>query len=137
MDGPGRIAFVTYCAAAKRPDPGLLPAAERYLSDRISRVGSAAAVLGYPFFILSGKFGLLAPLDPIPDYDHLLTGGEVQDHARRVADRIIELGLATVLFFSRPLDVDPGAGPYRRAAAEACRLAGVEFKLVEWNGSSS
>ncbi len=130
--GPKRTALVTYCAAAKRPDPGHLPAVERYLSDRIARVGSAAAILGYDFFILSGRFGLLAPLDPIPAYDHLLTVAEAAAHARLVAGQLGDRGVGSVVFFSRPVAVDPGVAAYRLAAEEGCRLAGVEYHLVEW-----
>jgi hypothetical protein len=66
-------AFITYCSVAKDPSPGLLASLERYQSQRIRGVKQLADAQGMTFYTLSGEFGLVAPIDLIPYYDHLLS----------------------------------------------------------------
>jgi cytoplasmic iron level regulating protein YaaA (DUF328/UPF0246 family) len=49
--------------------------------------------LGQKFLILSGKYGILEPSDPIPYYDHLLQSSEVSEHSKKVADQLETLGV--------------------------------------------
>ncbi len=125
------ILYVTYCAAAKDPTPGPLAAARRYRSTRIDAVGAWAVRRGAAFRILSGKYGLLAPDEPIPDYDHLLTADQVAAHIQHVAGQLRGLGPSDVVFYTRRADADPGAMPYRRCCVEACGLVGVACKVIE------
>ena len=126
-----RTILMTYCSARKAPDPGSIPALVRYRSDRIAGVAATAESLGLDFFILSGKYGLLAPTDPIPDYDHQLTLQEIPVRAAALTAQLQSRRIDQVLFYSRSLAVDPGVEAYCEAARRACAEAGIEFELVE------
>ncbi len=95
--------FCTYCSAEKATTEAPLPALDRYRSERIRRIHAAALAAGQGFFILSGEYGLLAPDDAIPCYDHLLLADEVADHAVKVAAQIERRGITRIIFFSLPL----------------------------------
>lgn len=123
--------YITCCAAAKDPAEGLLPAAWRYRSARIDAVLALAVEHAVGFRILSGRYGLVAAGEPIPDYDHLLTGDEASALAARVAAQLADIGPGRVVFFSRSAAADPAAQPYRACAEEACRLAGLSCRVVE------
>ena len=123
--------LVTYCSREKNPSPGLLPAAELYLSPRIRAVGEASLELSVEFLILSGLYGLLTPGQEIPDYDHLLTAHEIPGHARTVVRQLKERDAARVIFITRTMADDPGTGPYREVMRLACEEAGVGFAILK------
>ncbi|MCP4572869.1 MAG: hypothetical protein GY838_11000 [bacterium] len=125
-----RTLLVTYCAADKDPAPGDLPAIRRYRSTRIEAVAALAGRRQAAFRILSGEFGLLAPEDSIPWYDHLLVAGEIDRLAGRVAAQIADLEPSRVVFFTRSAVADPCAGPYRTCCETACSRAGVLCAVV-------
>lgn len=122
-----RRALVAYCAAEKRPDPGLLPAIERYASDRIRAGERRAADEGAVFLILSGRFGLLAPDDPIPWYDHRLAADEADAMAAVVAEGLRARGVESAVFLAD--EARPDLAPYVRAMREGCRRAGVPLRI--------
>jgi len=122
--------YVTCCAAAKDPAPGLLPAAWRYRSSRIEAVQALAVEHGVSFRILSGAFGLVAAGEPIPDYDHPLTGDRMDALAGRVADQLRTVAPARVVCFSRTAADNPAAQAYRACCEEACRRADVPCRVV-------
>ncbi len=123
--------LVTTCSAAKRRDPGLLPARHRYRSPRLAAVAARAAATGIPWLILSGEFGLLAPDDPIPWYDHLLRPEEAADLVPRVADRLRELDVSAVTLVTGRLADDPNLAPYVAVMREACAAAGASWRHEE------
>ena len=123
--------YVTCCSAAKKPGDGLLPAAWRYDSRRLDAVLNLAVEHAVGFRILSGRFGLVAAGEPIPDYDHLLVAAEVAAHAGKVAAQLGEIAPRGVVYFTRDAAADPGAQPYRACCEEACRLADVPCRVVE------
>lgn len=120
----------TYCSAGKRPDPGLLPAIERYQSVRIAELQAAGALL-----ILSGEFGLLAPEDPIPFYDHLLLIDEVEAMVPQVSAQLQDRGVASLVFHTADPDSTPEIRPYVALITRACQAAQValKIKLLEGN----
>lgn len=64
------------CSQRKKPDPGLLPAIDRYDGPafRVLRkhlAGSPADSLAV--LVLSAEYGLIEASHPIPDYDRLMT----------------------------------------------------------------
>lgn len=132
--GSASRAFVTYCSARKRPDPGLLPARWRYDSERIREVERRAAAEGAPLLILSGRFGLLAGEEQVPWYDHLLVEGEVPDLAARVAAGFRALGVREVVWFSVGAPQDPRLAPYERAIRLAAAQARVALIGVAMGG---
>ena len=123
--------YVTCCAAAKDPAEGLLPAAWRYRSARIEAVLALAVARGAEFRILSGRFGLVAAGQPIPDYDQPLTAAAAPLLAEAVAARLREIGPGRVVLFTRTDGDDPGAGPYRACCLAACDRAGLPCRVVE------
>lgn len=94
--------YCTICSKDKRTDEGLLPAKERYISDRIKKVGALSENDKVPFFILSGEFGLLKSDKQIPYYDHLLISEEVATLTERATKQLSELKIDEVVFFAKP-----------------------------------
>jgi hypothetical protein len=123
--------FSTYCSAEKETFGELLPAIERYRSERIRRIYSAALTCGVGFFILSGEFGLLTPNQPIPYYDHLLTGDEVEAHSLTVAEQINQHVITQIIFFTLPVTVDEKLVAYHACLRLACQKASISLSLVE------
>ena len=123
--------FCTYCSAEKETGEQPLPAIQRYRSDRIARIYSAALASGCGFFILSGEFGLLDPNSPIPYYDHLLLADEVETQAFRVAEQIKQHGITQLLFFTLPVAKDEKLASYHACLRLACLIASADLSFVE------
>jgi hypothetical protein len=64
--------YCTICSKKKVNEQKLLPAIERYASQRIQNVYVQAKKANKRMIILSGRYGFLQPYDLIPYYDHLL-----------------------------------------------------------------
>jgi len=124
----------TTCSKRKRRTPGLLPARRRYLSRRIRYVLEQAARSGRPALILSGRFGLLAPDDPILWYDHALTPDEVATLVPVLVEQLRARRTSAVVFHARPRST-AGWEPYHEAIELACRQAGIRYTAA-WLGSS-
>lgn len=123
--------FCTYCSAEKDASDVPLPAIRRYRSDRIARIYSAALAAGCGFFILSGKFGLVAANSPIPYYDHLLVASEVEVKAFRVAEQIKQHGITQIIFFTLPVAKDEKLASYHACLRLACLIASADLSFVE------
>jgi hypothetical protein len=123
--------FCTYCSADKNQVGELLPAIERYQSQRIQAVYSASLCVGVGFLILSGKFGLLKPCQPIPYYDHLLQPGEVSSHSAKVAAQIHESGIQNIIYFTRPVASSKALQPYLHCIQAACDQATILLTVVK------
>lgn len=78
--------------------------------------------------ILSGKFGLISPTQPIPWYDHALQMEEVPGLVPKLVEKPRKLEVTKVSFYARPREM-PGWAPYHAALEQACREAGVELRL--------
>lgn len=124
-------AFCTYCSKTKSHDPGEIPAILRYQSDRIQKVSEAALILGLPFFVLSGHYGLVSPQDKIPDYDHLLQPEEVSKLSYLLTRQISEQRIDGFVYFSKPLTSSPNVQPYHDALAAACEVLSFPLYIVE------
>jgi hypothetical protein len=84
MMASGRRLLILSCSQRKRPDPGLLPAIERYdgRAFRVLRKFFRERPLEMPCldaYILSAEFGLLAANQPIPNYDRRMTPKRASD----------------------------------------------------------
>ncbi len=124
-------AFCTYCSRDKSDAPGAMPAIQRYKSIRIEKVHTAASQLGLEFYILSGKFGLLAPDQAIPWYDHLLKREDVSHLADRVANQIQEYGITGLVYFTNSFNRDPDVIPYHDAIVAACSRTSRPVLVIE------
>lgn len=125
----------TYCAGPKRNDGGLLPAVDRYLSERIKRLLGRALAQGSPFRILSGKYGLLSPDQPIPWYDHLLAPDEAANLAPAVAEDLGALPIDGVEYHTADPHDFPVIAPYLEVMKAACALAGKPLRVFILTGN--
>jgi hypothetical protein len=116
----------TSCSKEKRDAPGLMPAIDRYRSDRIHAVFRHSQETGVPMLILSGKYGLVAPETPIPYYDQPLLEEAIDRLLPRVVERLQRSG-ATVLRFYGDGPQAPGWAPYYALLARACGACNVRF----------
>ena len=120
--------LITTCCADKSQDPALLPAIERYRSERIATVRAESEARTIPMLILSGRYGLLAPEDPIHWYDYALPASAVDALATRIAAQLEARGATRVEFHGEPPEVS-GWAPYYDALRSACLDAGVDLEL--------
>lgn len=73
----------------------------RYKSTRIKQVTKIANAEGLPFFILSGKYGLIEYDKPIPFYDHLLLDQEIDRISKIVSTQIINNNISSIDFYAK------------------------------------
>ena len=85
---------------------------------------------GLTFMIFSGYFGLIHADQPLPDYDHLLRGSQVEYHAKFVAVQIEENGITEIEFISRTIEEDPQLSAYHRCIEMAAQIANVPVTIV-------
>jgi hypothetical protein len=116
----------TICCKEKRTDTSLLPAIDRYLSTRIAFAYDESRRLGRPMLILSGKYGLLRPEDPIPWYDQKLVMEAVPEIVPVIASRLTKLGVSHIIFYCRT-KTDLDWRPYHAALEQACQMQNVEI----------
>lgn len=122
--------FCTYCSAGKNESRNLLSAIERYKSNRISNVCDAAKSKGLKFYILSGKYGLLAVNDKIEYYDHLLLSSEMEQHAKIVAEQLVKNKITKLVFYSNLLSVDQNIKPYIDCIQLASKIAAIDLEII-------
>lgn len=98
--------IVTICSKSKNDSAGEIPAYLRYTSPRINKALEIACKENEPYFILSGKFGLIKYNEPIPFYDHLLTKSEINNLVNLVSKQISDNGIDVVDFYAEPRQGD-------------------------------
>lgn len=124
----------TYCSGAKSEDGGLLPAVQRYLSDRIVNLGMSADESGFDFMILSGEYGLIDRDYPLPLYDHLLQPSEVDKLSSKVATTLCMAGVKEVVYHTAAPEIFSAVRPYLAVIESACDRASVALRLVILDG---
>jgi len=124
----------TYCSAEKNQAEEPLPAIDRYISERIDSVYQQAKESEDQMMILSGKFGLLRPGDPIPWYDHLLLPDEIEVMTQIVAGQIKAYGITELEYHTAPLNMAPMVKPYYDTIRMACVKGGARMMAVELDG---
>lgn len=120
--------YLTYCSANKRSDSQMLPARERYISQRILHVEKSAQLDGFPLYIFSGEFGLIAASDNIPWYDHLLQENEVE-HMVAKMEMQIPKEITSIVFFSSSPEIDNQLRPYHRVIKKACMKRSISLEI--------
>ena len=118
----------TTCSRQKRDSPTPLPAADRYLGDRLRAVLAEGERRQRPVLILSGKFGLVQPRDPLPWYDHALMDDEVEALVPEVIKSLTAAAASRVHFFALP-PTAPGWRPYHECLERACWQLGIPLEL--------
>jgi len=108
----------TVCSNKKNKNKKLLPAYLRYISPRIKKIRNIAKKENLPFFILSGKFGLISDTESIQWYDHLLKKDEVQALTKKVIIQMRDLGITELLFYKKQIE-NKGWEPYYELIQEA------------------
>jgi hypothetical protein len=91
----GRMRLIILaCSATKRYDLGLLPALSRYDGPAFRTLRNALAAIAPAHrpdvLILSGKYGLITPTTPLPNYDHQMTTAQalgLRDQVRAALDQ--------------------------------------------------
>lgn len=78
----------TICSKHKDENKNLLPARSRYTSTRIKAIGEIAEKLKLPYFILSGKYGLISADEKIPNYDYYLEKSAIDSLSRTVEKQL-------------------------------------------------
>ena len=94
-ESAGRMRLVILaCSATKRHDAGLLPALSRYDGPAYRILRNALAVITADqrpdVLILSGKYGLITPTTPLPEYDQQMTTAQalgLRDQVRAALDQ--------------------------------------------------
>jgi hypothetical protein len=120
----------TICCRRKREDPGLLPARERYLSERIARSAELAAAAGLPLAILSGKYGLIESDFPIPYYDKLMAPEETAETAAKNAAWLRKNQVGRVIFLVNSPRDDPQVVAYLESMRRGAKEAGARLEVI-------
>lgn len=122
--------YCTICCKEKRRDKELLPAIQRYISKRIRRIYELSKKEGVGFRILSGKFGLLRPEDPIPWYDQKLLPHMVDEMVKVVEEQMKSQAITHIVFFAKSKRFR-GWVPYYEVLERACSRTGVKLEVRE------
>ncbi len=125
--------YSTYCSAAKKHPTDLTNAIDLYQSNRIKWVYELAKTAQVRFLILSGKYGLLKPDDPIQYYDHLLQADEVSKHSELVADQIKQFEISEIVFYANSPEKDPNLLPYINCISIAAEKANatIDIRMID------
>ncbi len=123
-------AVSTYCSGPKRDDDGMLPAYERYRSQRIRTLAMRSSWQQRAFFILSGEYGLITADTLIPWYDHLLSEDEVEAMVPEVVQQLKHSRVGSMEYHTGPLASEPLVKPYFELMSSACAQADVGLEIV-------
>ena len=124
------LAYLTYCSAQKNYSKKAVPAIELYVSDRISKVFELAKSQNAKFVILSGKYGLVETHQQINYYDHLLNQTEIETHANVIASQIAAKCITKIVFFTKPVELEPNLLPYIACIESACKKSKTQLKVL-------
>jgi hypothetical protein len=116
----------TICSRKKRADEGLIPAQDRYEGAHIQSTADRAAAAGVPFYILSGKLGLIEGRTAIPLYDYLLTEDAVPALVERITAQLHEADITAIDFYT---EHNPNWLPYESALNQAAAAAGCTISV--------
>ncbi|MEW6049725.1 MAG: DUF6884 domain-containing protein [Candidatus Zixiibacteriota bacterium] len=124
--------FCTFCSKDKSDASGLLPAIDRYLSDRIRGVHECAIADKVELFILSGKYGLIHCDTKIPWYDQFLNVDQRPKIIQQVKWQLADYSITQVTYYTRLPEDDPRYTPYNRVIEEACRSCDIILEKRFW-----
>ena len=116
----------TICSRTKKEDEGFIPAHTRYLGEHIKKVALIANKEKKPFFILSGKYGLIHQDEKISYYDYYLEGSAIEIFSKKVCDQLKENGIMEIDFYVEEKD---SWFPYKTVLQKGADLAGVSVYI--------
>lgn len=136
MEPERKYLLIMACSQRKRPDPGLLPAIERYDGPTFQVLRNF--LLERPIeakyvetFILSANFGLISAYKPIPNYDYKMSSQrayELQPKVIREFEQVMQANYYSRLFFNLGMN-------YWQALEGYERLVPVETQITLAQGS--
>jgi hypothetical protein len=122
----------TTCCKDKREDKELLPATQRYISERIDFVAEESSRLGKPFIIFSGKYGLIDADYEIPWYDKKLEPEDVAGMIPIVKKQLLEKEVSKIRFYGKPRTTKSWE-PYYEVLDQSCNQLGIpiDYQVVD------
>jgi hypothetical protein len=119
--------IATICSKKKDENTELLPAHLRYLAPHVEQTYNKAEGSNLPFYILSGKYGLIGGEEQIPYYDYYLEADKVEELSIKVAEQIEKEGITDMDFYFE--DKESWA-PYISTLEKATKQAGCALNKV-------
>ena len=120
----------TYCSNQKEEQAGLMPAIERYQSQRIAHIATQTQANQQNFYILSGEYGLIKSKDEIPWYDHLLVTNEVENMTSRVQAQLQTEGITSLEYFTADPAQQPAVQAYLDVITTACSRQKISLAVT-------
>jgi len=130
LNAAGKILICTICCREKDQAEGLLPALQRYRSSRIKTVSKLSRKAGWPFAILSGKYGLISADEPIPYYDRLMGEDDLGKIIEKNTVFLKKNGIKMIFFLIPAPAIDPHVVPYLKSMEAAAESTGSELKII-------
>lgn len=122
-----KICVITTCCKEKDLSASLLPAIERYKSQRISEVFQISKEKGLPMLIFSGKYGLLESEDPVPYYDKKLEMEDLTIILPLLKEDFLKFQIEKIQFYGNGVNAE-GWAPYYKAIELVCIDLGIEVQ---------
>ena len=121
--------YCTTCCKEKRRDTQPLIARERYMAVRINDTFEKAKADDVPFFILSGKIGIIRDDAKIPFYDVILEQEGVEEMLKKVVFQLKHYKITEIKMFGFLVEKNPTWGPYYDLIERACEEVGVKYEF--------
>ncbi len=120
----------TICSRQKNENAEMLPARTRYAGSHIRKVEVLASVEGKPFYILSGKYGLLHANELVPNYDYYLGLDAVPQLATLIASQLRNNRISKIKFYSEGKQTWK---VYENSMHRACLMSEVPIDIIALN----
>lgn len=118
----------TYCSRKKSKHSGLIPAKERYSSDRVKEVIKIAKEKNINLLFLSGKFGLVPAEEMIPYYDLRLTSSLVPSMIETSLNQAKSLKVTELVFYTKSQNEE--LKPYHDVIKQVCKRLKIKLSLA-------
>jgi hypothetical protein len=120
----------TTCCKDKKTDEELLPASQRYISERIDFVSQESIKLRKPFLIFSGFYGFIDADFMIPWYDKALENEDVLNMIAIAKEQLLEKKVSKIIFYGKPRSI-PGWESYYEVLEKSCNQLGIPITFRE------
>ena len=119
-------AYITTCCKEKSKILGEIPMLERYISNRIQSIYQKSKEDDVAFFVLSGKYGLLSPVNKIPWYDKILEKQDLELVTKKVRHQLTIYGITEITFFAKSEWVN-----YKKCVEDASCQKDIKFNFID------